>query len=358
MFRKKIVTMLYIVLGLLAVLAIAVIVFINQPSFGKQPSGQRLERMKRSWHYKDGEWRNEEETPQMTSDVWSLVWDTFFASHPRTVPEEPVKAQKTDLNALPKDSDLIVWFGHSSYLLQLSGKRILVDPVLVSASPVPFMYRPFKGSDIYKPEDMPAMDYLIVTHDHWDHLDYDTQRQIRDRIGEVVVPLGIGEDFEYWGFSPEHITDLDWYEKKRFDDGFTFHCMPARHFSGRGLKRNQALWGSFVIETPDGKRVFVGGDSGYGRHFRKIGETFPDLALAILENGQYDKNWSKIHTMPHELPKVMTDLHARHYITVHHGKYKLSNHPWDEPLQNELDAARQTDSQLTVLTIGEVMGIE
>lgn len=357
--RKKIMATFYVILGVIAALAIAVVAFVNQPSFGKQPSGKRLERMKQSWHYKAGEWKNEVETQKMTGDGgFAAMWDFLFGSHPRTAPDEPVEAIKTDVKALPHNSDLMVWFGHSSYLLQLSGKRILVDPVLVDASPVSFVNKAFKGSDIYRPEDMPTVDYMIITHDHWDHLDYDTQQQMRDRIGEVVVPLGIGENFEYWGFAPKHITDLDWYEQKRFADGFTFHCMPARHFSGRGLKANQALWGSFVIEAPDGKRVYVGGDSGYGPHFRKIGDQFPGMTLAILENGQYNKNWSQIHTMPAELPKVMSDLKAQHYITVHHGKYTLSTHPWDEPLQNEQTAARNSGNRLTVLKIGEVMGIE
>lgn len=356
--RKKRMATLYVILGAIAAFAIAVVIFINQPSFGKLPSGNRLERMKKSWHYRDGEWKNEIETTQMTGDWLSSMRDFLFGSHPRTIPDEPIEAIKTDIKTLPRDSDLLVWFGHSSYLLQLNGKRILVDPVFVSGSPVSFVNKPFKGSDIYKPEDMPAVDYVIITHDHWDHLDYDTQRQMRDRIGEVIVPLGIGEDFEYWGFASDHITDLDWYEKKQFSDGFTFHCMPARHFSGRSLKANQALWGSFVIEAPSGKKVYVGGDSGFGPHFKKIGSEFPGMNLAILENGQYDKNWSQIHTMPDELPLVMKDLRAQHYITVHHGKFCLSNHPWDEPLHNEQEAARKTGSDLTVLTIGEVMGIK
>ena len=181
---------------------------------------------------------------------------------------------------------------------------------------------------------------------------------MKARIGEVIVPLGIGEDFEYWGFEPKHITDLDWYESKEFNDGFVFHCMPARHFSGRGLKTNQTLWGSFVIEAPDGKKVYVGGDSGYSTHFKKIGEMYPDINLAILENGQYDKTWAQIHTMPNQLAKEMKELGAKHYITVHHSKFALGNHPWNEPLSNEKEAARESGAHLSVLTIGQVQEIE
>lgn len=355
--KIKKMSVLYIVLGIIVTISFFAVVFLNRPQFGKLPTGERLERIKKSAHYKNGEWQNEVPTMMMTGNGVAVILDYLFGSHPRTRPEKPVKSVKTDINSLPKDVDWMIWFGHSSYLLQLSGKRILVDPVLVSASPLPWFNKPYEGSDIYKPEDMPDIDYMLISHDHWDHLDYDTQMALRSRVAEVVVPLGVGEHFEYWGFPKEHITDLDWYEHKSFTDGFTFHQMPARHFSGRALKGNQALWGSFVIESPDGKHIFVGGDSGYAPHFKKIGQRFPKMNLAILENGQYDKTWAQIHTLPEQLPNVMDDLGALQYVTVHHGKFCLSNHPWDEPLQNEKKAAQKTGNKLSVLEIGSVLYI-
>lgn len=351
--KRKMLNILYIVIGVAAVVATATFLFVNQRSFGHLPTGKRLERIKQSWHYKDGEWKNEVAMPQFTGDRVKTLIDFFFGSAPRLRPDTALATVKTNLRALPLDSNLIVWFGHSSYLLQLDGKRILVDPVFVKGSPVGFVNKAFKGTDGYLPADMPDIDYMVVTHDHWDHLDYDTQRQLRQRTQQVVTPLGTGEHFEYWGFDANRITDLDWYEQRQFADGFTFHCMPARHFSGRGLKANQALWGSFVIESPSGKRIYVGGDSGYGPHFAKIGRQFPQLDLAILENGQYNEAWAHIHTLPRELAKEMTDLGARHYITVHHSKFALGRHPWDEPLHNERVAAQAAGVPLTVLTIGQ-----
>lgn len=328
-----------------------------QPFFGKNPSGERLERVRQSPNYRNGAFHNEVETQTIAVSVWTMARN-MFQRHPDKRPSDSLPVVRTDLRALPKDSNLIVWFGHSSYLLQLDGKRILVDPVLVGASPVPFAIRAFTGANCYRPEDMPEVDYVIVTHDHYDHLDYKTQKALRDSIGHVVAPLGVGSHFEHWGFNAEKIHDLDWYEKRTFDDGFTFHCMPARHFSGRGKGSNKTLWGSFVIESPSGKRVFVGGDGGYGPHFKRIGEMFPDIDLAILENGQYNAMWPQIHTLPEELSLVMTDIAAKRYLTVHHGKYSLSTHPWDEPLQNERRAASASGSDLIVLSIGEVKPIE
>lgn len=353
---KKMKRVMSILLIAIVALACGGAVVMAQPFFGKKASGERLERIRKSPNYRDGAFRNEVETQTLTVSGWKMMRN-MFKSHPNTKPSEPLPVVRTDLRILPPDSNCIVWFGHSSYLLQIDGKRILVDPVLVRASPVSFTTKPFKGTNLYRPEDMPAVDYVIVTHDHYDHLDYKTMKALRDSIGHVVTPLGVGAHLEYWGFAPERVTDLDWYEHCSFADGFTFHCTPTRHFSGRGKGSNQTLWGSFVIETPSGLLIFVGGDGGYGPHFKHIGEQFPNIDLALIENGQYDAMWPTIHTRPEELGQVMADLGARHYITVHHGKYALANHPWDEPLENERRAVTQTGSTLSVLTIGEVYPI-
>ena len=250
----------------------------------------------------------------------------------------------------------MVWFGHSSYLMQLDGKRILVDPVFCMASPVSFVNKPFKGTDIYKPEDMPDIDYLVISHDHWDHLDYQTVKRLKDRVRKVICPLGVGEHFEYWGFDKERLVELDWQENAKLDSGFMVHCLPARHFSGRGLTSNQSLWASFLVETPT-RKVYIGGDSGYDSHFARIGKQFPGIDLAILENGQYNEGWKYIHTMPRYLGQAAKDLKAKKIITVHHSKYALARHRWDEPLENEIKAAKEDSLNLFVPVIGQVIGL-
>lgn len=225
------------------------------------------------------------------------------------------------------------------------------------ASPVSFINKPFPGTDIYKPEDLPErIDYLIITHDHWDHLDYNTVTELRNRIGKVICPLGVGQHFEYWGFDPSVLIELDWQENATLNHGYNAHCLPARHFSGRGLTANKTLWASFLLETPS-LTVFIGGDSGYGSHYQEIGNKFPNIDLAILENGQYNENWRHIHTMPQELGKEAQELGANTVITVHHSKYALARHLWDKPLHNELNAAEQYHFNLTVLKIGEITTI-
>ena len=358
---KKLKKMLYWTLGIVAVLAVAVLLVLQHPDFGRTPTGERLERIKQSPNYRNGEFQNQIPTALMTGtenqNVVAAWWDFFFKERPNLVPEEPVKVVRTDLNSLPRDSDCIVWFGHSSYLLQLAGKRLLVDPVFDKAVPLSSIFgKTFPGADVYQASDMPEVDYLVISHDHYDHLSRKDVQLLMPKVGHVVCPLGVGEHLEYWGYPVEKITELDWNENYGCADGFVFHCTPARHFSGRMLKRNQSLWASFVVESPTLK-VFIGGDSGYGPHFKAIGEKHQDIDVAILENGQYDKSWSQIHTMPNELGKEAVELGARVIITVHHGKYCISNHTWDEPLRNEQQAAKDYQLNLTVLTIGKPQGL-
>ena len=203
-----------LLLGIVCLLAAAVALFIHRPSFGRLPRGERLARIERSPNYRDGQFRNRERTPQITADRGRVrtMLGFLFRSTDNLRPAVPVAAVRTDLRELDPAREQLVWFGHSSYLILSGGRRILVDPVFRSAAPLGFLNRAFPGSDLYRPEDMPAIDLLVITHDHWDHLDYRTVRELKDRIGKVVCPLGVGEHFELWGFAPERIVELDWDE--------------------------------------------------------------------------------------------------------------------------------------------------
>ena len=350
-----------ILLVIVAVFALIGIVFINQSSFGKLPQGKRLERIRQSPHYKDGAFQNLHETVMMTSDKsrFRSILDFLFRKVEGLRPEKEIPVIKTNLQGISNNKDVLVWFGHSSYLIQIDGKRILVDPVFCMGSPVSFINKPFPATYTYQPNDMPDIDYLVITHDHWDHLDYQTIMQQKDRIRKIICPLGVGEHFEYWGFEEDQLIELDWYENSTSDNeaGLSIHCLPARHFSGRGLTANQTLWGSFLIETSS-KKIFIGGDGGYDTHFKEIGNRYPGIDLAILENGQYNEDWKYIHAMPSELNRVAKDLKARKILTVHHSKFALAKHRWDEPIMN-VRKMIETDS-LNVLNpvIGEVVNID
>ena len=219
---------LYILLGIIVSITIAGIAFLHQPNFGRLPKGERLERIKRSPNYREGVFRNIDTTILMTSHKSRLsgIWSFLFRKVEGLRPDEPIPAIKTDLRKIPLEENTLVWFGHSSYLLQVDEKRILVDPVFCMASPVSFVNKPFRGTEIYSPDDMPDIDYLVISHDHWDHLDYHTVKQLKGRIGKVVCPLGVGEHFEHWGFDKSRIIELDWKESATLSQQFIIHCLP------------------------------------------------------------------------------------------------------------------------------------
>lgn len=346
-------------LAVIVVLAIVFLLFMNQPSFGRSPRGGRLERMKRSSHYSDGSFHNEHQTPLLTTDKSRINGLLEFALKKEVglIPDTALQVVRTEIRSIEADEDFLIWFGHSSYLIQIDGKCILVDPVFCVASPLSFINKPFKGTDVYLPEDMPDIDYLVITHDHWDHLDYQTVQELKPRIRKVICGLGVGEHFEYWGFEKERIVELDWRENADLDAGFTIHCLPTRHYSGRGLTSNQTLWASFLVETPS-QKIYIGGDSGYDTHFAEIGKRFPGINLAILENGQYNEEWKYIHLMPRDLIQAARDLRAEKILTVHHSKYALAKHRWDEPLRNVLNIPENSSQDVLMPKIGEVVELE
>ncbi len=256
--------MFIVIVAIVVLIVLAVVVFLEQPQFGRVPSGDRLERIKRSPNFRNGKFQNIHHTPDLTdgANYFSVMKEFVFGKKQRVKPKDLIPHRKTDLRSLLPDANILVWFGHSSYFLQVNGKKILVDPVLSgAASPVSFTTRSFAGTDPYSVDDIPEIDYLFITHDHWDHLDYSTIIKLRSKVKHVVCSLGTGEHFEYWGFDAKSIRELDWNEGISLDAGFIVTPTSARHFSGRKLARNKALWTSFVLQTPS-QKVFLGGDSG------------------------------------------------------------------------------------------------
>ncbi|HEU4469661.1 MAG TPA: MBL fold metallo-hydrolase [Flavisolibacter sp.] len=346
----------------LVVVAIATAgyLFMQQPQFGRLPSGERKQRINASPHFAKGQFQNQSPTPALTEGASMLsVTAAFFFARPRSVtPPMVMPSQRSDLLNLDPAQDVLVWFGHSSYFMQLDGKKILVDPVLSgSASPVKFTTRSFKGSDVFTVSDLPSIDLLFITHDHWDHLDHDTVRQLRPRIGQVITSLGVGAHLERWGYTREMITELDWYESAQPAPRCSVNAVPARHFSGRGFRRNQTLWSSFVLKTAS-RKIFIGGDSGYDKHFKEAGKEYGPFDLAILENGQYNESWAYIHMMPEEVVQACIDLEANLLLPVHWGKFSLSMHAWNEPVKRVAAEASKRGVSLLLPMIGELVYLD
>ena len=326
---------------------------------GKPPSGKHLEKLKQSPNYKKNAFQNLSDTPMIPADIsyWKMTKE-FFKKNKDKQPPRPLPSVKTDLVNLNSSKPVIVWFGHSSYLIRIENKNFLIDPVFSgNAAPLSFMIKAFPGSNIYKPEDMPAIDYLILTHDHYDHLDFKTVRKLRNKVNNIYCSLGVSSHLKYWGFDINKITEMDWWESKQLEENISLTAAPARHFSGRGIKRGQTLWSSFILRTKD-HNLYLGGDSGYDSHFKEIGDKYGPFDIAILEAGQYNTMWPLIHMMPEETAQAAVDLKAKSLLPVHWGKFSLALHAWDEPIKRVIEKAESLNMNVYTPKIGQPLILE
>ena len=349
-----------IALTIILVLSITVFLYTKMAKFGKAPAGERLALIQKSSNFRNGKFQNFSDTPELVEgyNMLGVTYAHFFKKAPRRKPPGIIPSVKTDLLNLPIDSNILVWFGHSSYFIQIDRKRILVDPVFSgNASPIPGTNKSFKGTDIYSVPDLPVIDYLFITHDHYDHVDYETLIALKDKVKKIICGLGVGAHFESWGFPTDKIIEKDWHDKIDLDTGFIAYTAPARHFSGRGFSRNNTLWLSYVLQTPTMK-FFLGGDSGYDTHFADIGKKHGPIDLAILDNGQYDAAWRLIHTLPGEVLKAALDLNAKRLMPVHSAKFVMANHPWDEPLIKISELNKEYNVPLVTPIIGEIVDLQ
>jgi L-ascorbate metabolism protein UlaG (beta-lactamase superfamily) len=344
---------------ILAVLSGIIWLYLQQTLFGAKPTGERLNRIYKSPNFRQGAFQNVSPTPILAPgyNYWNILTEALFKSSARKRPGVQLPSMKTDLKLLPIDANLLVWFGHSSYFMQIDGKRFLVDPVFSgNASPIAGTNKSFKGTDVYTVDDLPDIDYLFISHDHYDHLDFQTILKLKPKIGNIICGLGVGSHFEAWGYDSGKIIESDWNDTNNLGAGFFVYVTPARHFSGRLLSRNNTLWCSFVLQTPS-MRLYLGGDSGYDSHFAEIGERFGPFDLAVLDNGQYNEAWRNIHALPDEVLIAAKELKAKKVLPVHSSKFALAYHAWDEPLEKISALNKNSKDPVSLITpmIGEVV---
>lgn len=309
--------------------------------------------MNKSHHIKDG-FQNLSFTPQLTEGYSMLsIMKDFFTRGKSVLPSKPLPSVKTDLKNYHSTTPSIFWFGHSSYLIHCNGVNILVDPVFSGhASPFSWYLKAFKGSDVYKWVDMPPIDILIITHNHYDHLDIATIKALVPSTKQFIMPLQVSRYLTRTGACTKKCNEMDWWDTLDISANIQLTCTPARHFSGRGLKRNGSLWASFVLKI-DGYKIFIGSDSGYDTHFIEIGKQYGPFDVAILECGQYNEAWRYIHTMPEQLITIGKDLQAKVIMPVHWAKFALGLHSWDEPIERFVSAAKKAGANYTTPMIGE-----
>lgn len=329
--------------------------FLDSAAFGALPEGKELQRILLSPHQQGGVFVNLEPAPVLADNsnfVVSLArWLMLKRERPK--PQKPLPHVRVDVRNLEENA--LVWLGHSSFFLRLAGKNILIDPVFSDyGSPFFFSNRAFAGTTFVTADEMPRIDLLLITHDHWDHLDYHTVMALKDRIGCVVCGLGTGAHFRRWGFADKSILEGDWGESLDFGE-LKIHFITSRHFAGRSLKNHdRALWCGFVLDVP-GFRLLHSGDGGYGSHFKALGERLGAVDLAIMDSGQYNKNWPTVHMFPHEAVQAALDVGACHFMPAHIGRFCLSQHSWDEPFVLAAQKASEKNLPLFTPLMGKVI---
>jgi L-ascorbate metabolism protein UlaG (beta-lactamase superfamily) len=279
----------------------------------------------------------------------------FIRGNPNGKPRKPIVPQFLSPQHFQHNEEAtLTWFGHSALLLTLEGKTLFIDPML-GRTPSPFSLFGGKRYSTVLPidvEQLPTLDAVLLTHDHYDHLDYGTIMKLKHKVKRFIVPLGVAAHLERWGVEPTSITEHDWWDELTFE-GLSLACTPARHFSGRSItNRFSTLWCSWVVAGQHTK-VFFSGDSGYGPHFEQIGEKYGPFDLTLMECGQYDQRWSAIHMLPEETIQAHLDIRGRVMIPIHWGAFTLALHDWTDPVERAVQAAEQQGAVICTPRIGE-----
>lgn len=348
-----------IIASLIGIIVLLGFIFMyTSPEFGAKSKGERLDRIKTSENYEDGKFKNLTETNVSGKIEWGRTLREYMTTGDKA-PDWSIPVNIITSEAIEKTEDSITkltWFGHSAIFLELDGKKIFIDPMLGSV-PAP---HPFLGSSRFNDtlplaiENLPNLDAVIISHDHYDHLDYGSILKLKDKVAHFYVPLGIAAHLESWGVASEKITEMDWWESTSID-GIELTAAPARHFSGRGIRdRFKTQWSSWVIKGKT-SNIYFSGDSGYDTHFKEIGNKFGPFDIAIMECGQYDEQWPLIHMMPEETVQATLDVQGKLLLPIHWGAFKLSLHSWTDPAERVSEAASEKNVNLTTPIVGEAI---
>ncbi|MGN4406670.1 MBL fold metallo-hydrolase [Bacillus cereus group sp. MYBK59-1] len=284
-------------------------------------------------------------------DIISLMKDYFkIKSKLRPIKDLPIVLSNKDNESL----ESVTWFGHSASLLKIEGKKLLLDPMFGDASsPFPlFNSKRYSGTFSLERDDLQEIDAIIISHNHYDHLNYKSIMQLKDCAKHFYVPTGVAQYLIKWGVSPSKISEHNWWDEITFDN-IKLVCAPARHFSGRGMTdRDRSLWCSWLILGQETK-IFFSGDSGYAPHFKEIGDKYGPFDLTLMECGQYDPRWSAIHMLPEETVQAHIDVKGELLLPIHWGAFTLALHEWSDPIERVTKEANRLGVKITTPQIGE-----
>ncbi len=349
--------MVGLVIGL-GVLVIVIVLFVNlSPQFGGKATKEQQVVYEKSKNYKDGIFINRGNVTMDMSrgDIFKAM-KGMLSADADTKPSKNIEVQKIDsLNIVNyKNKTRLVWFGHSAFLVQMNNKNILIDPMFGDVpAPHPFLgVKRFSKELPIAIEKLPQIDAVLISHDHYDHLDYGSIQKLKDKVTTFYVPLGVSVHLEAWGVDAARITELDWWQEVVLDD-LVFRAAPAQHFSGRGLSdRAKTLWCSWILQSAT-ENIFFSGDSGYANHFKEIGSKYGPFDFAMLECGQYNKLWPTVHMFPEETAQAGADLQAKTIMPIHWGAFKLARHSWTDPVERISKKAKELGVDLITPVIGE-----
>ena len=344
-------------LTILVLLVVIGVLFVKfSPEFGAAPDQQSQEAYQKLSYYSEGKFSNLTPTNMEMGIVKTMqMIPKFFKNDPIRIPDFDLPQEKRDSLELVIDSipSRLIWFGHSAFLLQMDGKNILIDPMFgdVPAPNPLFGKKRFSRELPIEIEKLPKIDLILISHDHYDHLDYGSIQKLASKTAKFLVPLGVGAHLQSWGVAKESIQELAWWEETQVDS-LKFAFTPARHFSGRGLgDRFATLWGSWVIQGTE-DNIFFSGDSGYGSHFKEIGEKYGPFDFAMMECGQYNVDWKDIHMMPEETAQAALDVRAKVFMPIHWAAFSLAFHPWTDPVERVIKRSTELNAPIFVPKIG------
>ena len=340
--------------GLLVLGGVLAAYVLNWPDFGGSLEGARLERAQKSPHYHDGAFANEPPPPATNLGVNFEEWSGDQVRRPPA----PFPLLRPALKDPVEPGMRAMWFGHATVLVEIDGRRVMTDPMLSDqAFPVKLVAPQRYNPPPLRVEQLPRIDAVTISHDHFDHLDMATVKGLAARGTHFFVGLGVGAHLERWQVPAAQIHEMDWWESAEHQ-GLKIHCTPARHYSGRKSMGNPTLWASWVIEGSQ-DRVYHSGDTGYGPHFAEIGKQRGPIDLALIKIGDYGKDaaWESIHMVPENSIRAHVDLGAKTLLPIHWGTFQLSYHPWDEPIRRAVTAARAKGVDIVTPRLGEVVTV-
>lgn len=289
-------------------------------------------------------------------DIIGLMTDYFkMKTKLRPIKDLPIVLPNKDNGSL----ESVTWFGHSASLLKIEGKKLLLDPMFGDASsPFPvFNSKRYSGAFSLEREDFKEIDAIIISHNHYDHLNYKSIMRLKDRAKHFYVPIGVARYLIKWGVSPSKISEHNWWDEITFDN-IKLVCAPARHFSGRSMTdKDCSLWCSWLIIGQETK-VFFSGDSGYAPHFKEIGNKYGPFDLTLMECGQYDTRWSAIHMLPEETVQAHIDVKGELLVPIHWGAFTLALHEWSDPIERVTKEANRLGVNIATPQIGEAIALQ